>query len=199
MSPYNIRDLFGHFVRPRSREDRLCPHKCCRGKRIHPRDTPLIANKALLRAMTDDDFVTLLQGIDWNDTGDLQDVLKEADRRERRQLAAYRRTRDRTQRAQMERLDFEIEIEAKFLQAEHTTRGNMLSRAGRSARVDPRTLFYGPQARARKYGSQELNEWFDRYGRLTVSEYRRGRTRPASTRPAARATSTGVRGKRGKS
>lgn len=192
MSLYNIRDLFGHFVRPRSREGRLCPHKCCRGKRIHPRDEPLIANKALLRAMNDDDFVKLLQGIDWTDTRDVQDILKEAERRERRQLAAYRRTRDRAERARMQRLDFEIEIEAKFLAAEHATRGDMLSRAGKAAKVDPRTLFYGRADVARKYASEELNDWFDRHGRLTVTEYQRGRTQPrhASTRPAARPTSS---------
>lgn len=190
MSVYNIRDLFGHFVRPRSREGRLCPHKCCRGKRIHPRDEPLIANKALLRAMSDDDFVRLLQGIDWTDARDVQDVLKEAERRECRQLAVYRRTQNRTERARMERLDFEVEIEAKFLAAEHATRGNMLSRAGKAAKVDPRTLLHGTEARARKYASEELNEWIERHGRLTLTEYRRGRAQPrqTSTRPAARST-----------
>jgi hypothetical protein len=194
MSLYNVRDLIGHFVRPASRAGKLCPHKCCRGKRIHPRDTPLIANKALLRAMNDDDFVRLLQQIDWTDTRDVQDVLAEATRRERRQVAAYRRTRDRAERARMERLDFEIEIEAKFLQAEHATRGDMLSRAGKAAHIDPRTLFYGTQTRARKYASEELNDWFERHGRLTATEYRRGRSRPrdASSRPTSR-TATSAR------
>lgn len=134
MSFYNIRDLLGHFVKPESREHKLCPHKCCQGKRIHPRDKPLIPNKALLRAMKDDDFVRLLREIDWTDTKDLQDVLQEAERRERRQHAAYRRIQTQRERDRVDRLNFEVEIEAKYLQAEHTTRGTCSARPVRRPR-----------------------------------------------------------------
>jgi len=33
---YSVRDLLGHFVRPRSARGKMCPHACCRNKRVHP-------------------------------------------------------------------------------------------------------------------------------------------------------------------
>lgn len=200
MGYYNIRDWLGHFVRPKSRQGGLCPHKCCNGKRVHPPDKPLMPNKALLRAMSDTEFEHTVRTVDWSSPRDVETILAEAERRDRREAARRRGAQTQAERRRNERLDFEVEIEAKYLQAEHTTRGDLLSRAGKAAGVDPRTLFYGPEARARKYASEELNAWFDRHGRLTLSEYRRGRARPRpdSPRPAARARSSSAKGKRAK-
>lgn len=66
MGHYAIRDLFGHFVKPVSREGRVCPHKCCRGCRAHPADKPLIPDTAVLRALTDEQ---LARAVDWKTRG----------------------------------------------------------------------------------------------------------------------------------
>jgi len=52
------------------------------------------------------------------------------------------------------------EVERLWADAERETRGNMLNRRGREAGINERTLFTGPESRARKYASEELlNHW----------------------------------------
>ncbi|MEU6858836.1 phage minor capsid protein [Glycomyces sp. NPDC046736] len=63
-------------------------------------------------------------------------------------------------------------VHLAYLAAEDATRGHMLSPAGRNARIDPKTLFSGNAARARKYASADLLEWFDTNGRMTYTQYR---------------------------
>lgn len=179
---YNIRDLLGHFVKPKSARGELCPHKCCGGRRPHPAAEPLVPNKALLRAMTDEQWYAQAQRIDWRDERQVKEYIAEAERRDRRDAAARRRSTSAADRRRNEAIDFEIEIEAMYLQAEHVTRGDMLNKAGKAAHIDPRTLFYGTSARARKYASEELSDWFAKHGRLTRTEFQRGRTRRRSAR-----------------
>jgi hypothetical protein len=57
-----------------------------------------------------------------------------------------------------------------YLDAERETRGFMLNAAGRSAGIDPRSLFTGPESRARKYASDELRGYWQERGRLTVDK-----------------------------
>jgi hypothetical protein len=181
-SYYNVRDMLGHFVKPKSERGELCPHKCCGGRRPHPAAEPLIPNKKLLRALTDEQWYAHAQRIDWRDQRQVQEYIAEGERRERRDAAARRRATSAADRRRNEAIDFEIEIEAKYLQAEHATRGDLLNKAGKAARIDPRSLFYGQEARARKYASEELSEWFTRNGRLTRTEFQRGRRRSRATR-----------------
>jgi len=56
------------------------------------------------------------------------------------------------------------------IQAEEDTRGELLNRAGKAAGIDPASLWEGPDARARKYASRELLEWWSQHGgRMTVA------------------------------
>jgi hypothetical protein len=52
-------------------------------------------------------------------------------------------------------------IDREYRAAETATTGYMVNRRGREAGVDPRSLFTGPESRARKYGSDELLNYFE--------------------------------------
>lgn len=132
--------------------------------------------------MTDEQWMKYAQRVDWRDERQVQEMIAEAERRDRRDAAARRRATSAADRRRNDAIDFEIEIEAKYLQAEHATRGDLLNKAGKAAHIDPRTLFYGPEARARKYASEELSEWLGRHGRLTKAQFQRGRQRQRSAR-----------------
>jgi hypothetical protein len=53
----------------------------------------------------------------------------------------------------------------------------MLNRRGREAGVDERTLFTGPEARARKYASEELLTYWETHPRLTEAYFQGQDTR----------------------
>jgi hypothetical protein len=59
-----------------------------------------------------------------------------------------------------------------WLNAEGETRGFLLSKAGERAKINPRSLFVGPESRARKYASPELLSYWQDHGRLTVDDFR---------------------------
>jgi hypothetical protein len=59
-----------------------------------------------------------------------------------------------------------------WLQAEAATNGYLLNREGRAKNVDPRSLFSGPEARARRYASDELLAWWDAHGRPTFADWK---------------------------
>jgi hypothetical protein len=159
MAYYNIRDLIGHFVKPRSAEGKMCPHACCRNKRVHPENYPVILPDRLLKRASDED---LAEGYNTgNDERRAQIVyeMERRDRRDARREAAEERRRERWTARRMERQEL---IEMSYVQAEAATRGHMLNRRGRDADIDPRSLFTGPESRARKYASEELlNHWQD--------------------------------------
>jgi hypothetical protein len=69
------------------------------------------------------------------------------------------------------RKGFTAETKARYKAAEDATNGHMLNNTGRSMGVDPASLMTGSEARARKYASPELKEWFDQNGRPTYAEY----------------------------
>jgi hypothetical protein len=66
---------------------------------------------------------------------------------------------------------FKHEVQRRVLDAEAATNGYMLSRDGQRAGVDPWSLFTGPEARARKYASPELREWWDQNGRPSAADF----------------------------
>jgi|1185.fasta_scaffold00009_18 hypothetical protein len=58
------------------------------------------------------------------------------------------------------------------LQAEDETAGNMLSRAGVAKGIDASSLWSGTSARARKYASDELKQWWSEHGgRITATQW----------------------------
>lgn len=172
---YSIRDLFGHFAK-RNQEGKPCPHKCCKGRRPHPRQIAVVVDRDVLRAMSEKQLITHLETV--NDDKAAGQVMRELERRERTEKTTARR-KDKTAAL---REEHHLAVHAAYLDAERETRGHMLSREGRAAGVDPRTLWTGPEARARKYASEELRAYFDQHGRLTAGEWRR---RSAQERDAA--------------
>jgi hypothetical protein len=72
------------------------------------------------------------------------------------------------------RAAFRDHVEVSFLAAEAATNGYHLNRAGEAAGIDPRSLFTGPEARARKYASEDLLTYWQAHGRLTVDDFRAG-------------------------
>lgn len=69
------------------------------------------------------------------------------------------------------RADFEHDRHSRFLRAHTELRGELLNATGRTARIDPATLFLGPRSRVDRYASEELLAWFAAHGRLTVEEF----------------------------
>lgn len=77
----------------------------------------------------------------------------------------------------------------RVLEAEDACRGYLLTKAGQAAGVDPVSLFSGPEARARKYASEELKRWWENHPRMTYAEYRADRVGDAGGGQRARKTS----------
>jgi hypothetical protein len=108
--------------------------------------------------------------IDTHEGGFLQ-VTAEIDRREeseRKAGARKERARYRREHAESEHRD---EVYRQWLHAEAQTKGYMLSREGKRAGIDERTLFTGPESRVRKYASPELIEYFEQHGRPTRASW----------------------------
>ncbi|MFI6100839.1 hypothetical protein ACIA8G_35265 [Lentzea sp. NPDC051213] len=70
------------------------------------------------------------------------------------------------------REEYDSYLFTAYMQAETECRGQLLSRDGLAAGIDPHSLFSGPAARARKYASEELRTWWGRNSRITFAEWR---------------------------
>lgn len=94
------------------------------------------------------------------------------DREARMQLVDAERRPGERRDATIRRMYAET-VYLQYMQAEESTRGNVLNRAGRSRGIDPVTLWSGPAARARKYAAPELLAWWEANGgRRNFAEYR---------------------------
>ncbi|WP_017972514.1 phage minor capsid protein [Actinopolyspora halophila] len=90
---------------------------------------------------------------------------------------------------ELARAAYREHVDAQYWAAEDATNGVLLNRAGEAAGISPRSLFTGSEARARKYASDELKEFWDQNGRMTFTEYSAmilGNTRAAQQSGAAR-------------
>lgn len=67
---------------------------------------------------------------------------------------------------------FQDHVRQSYADAEDATRGHMLSKAGQAAGVHPRSLFAGPETRARKYASEDLLAYWQEHGRMTVDDFK---------------------------
>lgn len=72
---------------------------------------------------------------------------------------------------QLARAAFRTHVYEQFRKAEDDTNGYMVNPEGRRRNVDPLALFTGPEARARKWASPELREWWDLHGRPSFADY----------------------------
>ena len=59
-----------------------------------------------------------------------------------------------------------------WLAAEDATRGQLVTREGQAQGIDPASLFYGSEARARRWASDELKAWWDEHGRLSFADFK---------------------------
>jgi len=102
--------------------------------------------------------------------------------REQRQAAARARRR-------LAREDYDLMVESQFLAAERDpeVNGFMLNRAGVASGIDPKTLFSGSHARARKWASEDLLRWWDincrDYPRMSYAAWK-AQKRPPDPEPA---------------
>jgi hypothetical protein len=69
---------------------------------------------------------------------------------------------------------FKDELERSYFAAEDATNGAMLNKAAQQAGIDTRKLFNGTEAFARKWASDELLEYWEANGRVTLEDYRSG-------------------------
>jgi Protein of unknown function (DUF3631) len=106
---------------------------------------------------------------------------------------AEARRRDQADRAAREREqireEWKMAAHEQMLAAEAICCGNLLSREGLAhGPDDPFSLWYGREEVARKYASWELNEFWDKYPRVTIGQYITQRA--AAMRAAREDTST---------
>ena len=185
--PYSVRDLLGHFVKPRSAKGKMCPHACCRNKRVHPDNMPVILPSKLLRRASDEDLAAhydRVQGDSKKDERARAQVLPEMERRDREAEGKKNREHAKFSR-QLEQADA---VEASYVHAEAATRGNMVNAKGRARGINPRTLITGREAEFRRYASDELMEYYATHHRPTPASFRGADTRvhPVATEPRRR-------------
>lgn len=71
------------------------------------------------------------------------------------------------------RVMFRRQVSEWYVEAEAATNGYLLNREGIAKGIDPASLFTGTDARARRYASDELRQWWDDHGgRTQLSDYR---------------------------
>ncbi len=171
---YNRRDLFSHWIRKDQQANRACAHACCRGMRAHPEGYPVTKRSRWLRGASDEqvaDYYGRHGGDSPADQAARDQALAEMQRRDisaerREQAEERRRTRYAARRSERRAV-----IENEYVRAEAATNGYMLNRRGREAGVEPRTLFTGPENRARKYASEELLEYWEHHPRPTQAMF----------------------------
>lgn len=117
-----------------------------------------------LREMTDDELAGALGAVDWSDLEAVRTLSREASRRDKNERERGKRRSESVAHAN--------DLERQYLAAEEETRGHMLSRAGQAKNIDPKSLWEGSETRARKYASEELNEYWDAHPRLTIGKVR---------------------------
>lgn len=67
--------------------------------------------------------------------------------------------------------DYDDAVEVQIRRAEEATNGAMVSRAGRECGISAESLFTGPEARAKKYASEELKAFWSIYPRIRLDDF----------------------------
>lgn len=149
---------------------------------------PVILPNRLLRRASDEDLAEHYDRVSHGHTAKDErakaQVLHELDRRD--QVARARRAAG--DRRAEQRGDRELTVESEFVRAEEVTRGNLLNKKGVAAGINPRRLFTGREAEARRYASDELLEYWQTHHRPTAASFRGQDTRvqPKATEPKRR-------------
>ena len=187
MAKYNVRDMLGHWVRPKSAKGDMCPHACCRNRRVHPANMPVILPRRLLRHASEEDLMEHYNrsgGDSRREERARAQVLHEMDRRDNEARAKHGRAAAKYSR-QLEEADA---VESSYVDAERMTRGNMVNRKGRSRDINPRALIRGDSATFDRYASDELKEYYSTHHRPTARSFQGHDTRyvPRATEPKRR-------------
>lgn len=190
MARYATRDMIGHFVSPASAAGKMCPHACCRNRRVHPENYPVILPSKLLRRASDADLAKHYDSTD-NEAARAQ-VLYEMERRDQAEASRRARREAYAQRLFNQRVEREEAVEWSYTRAEDATNGYMLNRAGNAAGVSPRSLFTGSETRARRYASEELLNHWQENPRPTAAMHRGQDTRIGAQYTASRRKQYGV-------
>jgi hypothetical protein len=181
------RDLIGHFIRRRQREQQPCGHACCRGYRVHPDNYPVILPNRLLRSASDEDLAEHYKRVSHGDTAKDRraeaQIIYEMERRDRLEEERRRhREAVETGRAaqQMER---DAERERLYLEAEAYTRGNWVNTQGQARGISDREILTGREEVFQRYASEEAREYFRHHPRPTGAYFRGKDTRIAYSDP----------------
>ena len=67
---------------------------------------------------------------------------------------------------------FRDHVRQSWLDAEEATNGYLVKRSSVRLNIDPKSLFVGPESRARKHASDELLGYWQEHGRLTVEDFK---------------------------
>ncbi len=138
--------------------------------RVHPLDKPVVLPNKYLRNASDEQLAahySRSMGDTAHDEAARDQVLHEMQRRDRMQERREATEERRWQRYTARRMQRAEAIDSAWLAAETGTKGVMLNQRGREAGVNERTLFTGPESRARKYASEELLNWWETHSRPT--------------------------------
>lgn len=69
------------------------------------------------------------------------------------------------------RADFDRYLQHEYSRAVEMTGGVLVNKEGRAEHIDGIDLFTGPIATANKYASEELKEYWEAYGRISLKGY----------------------------
>lgn len=118
------------------------------------------------RSTADDDLLAAAYAPDATEA-EYAAIIAEAKRRDRAQHDRdWHQARDAAIREA-----WHLAAHAQYLAADWECRGNLLSKAGNAAGIDPWTLWSGPGRRAEQYASEELREFWAANQRITIAEY----------------------------
>ena len=141
---------------------------------------PLVKRNRYLRNSSDQELARYYgrhQGDSPGDERVRDQVIAEMQRRDVAQERRERTEERRRQRWTARRLERAEAVEREWQQAETATKGVMLNRRGKEAGVNKRTLFTGPESRARAYASEELLTYWETHPRPTDAYFQGADTR----------------------
>jgi Protein of unknown function (DUF3631) len=132
--------------------------------------TAVLEQPADLTGLTWDELDAVMASADGDETV-ISAVVAESDRRERAERIAGYRVKVQ-QRAAARRAEWESGAYAQYMAAEAAHSGNLLSRAGKAAGINPwPRLWTGSEDRARVLASEELCGMWNSWPRVTVTQY----------------------------
>lgn len=170
------RDLIGHFITRKQREEQPCTHACCRGYRVHPDNYPTVLPSRTLRRASDADLASHFGKVTGQDTPQAKyaedQILYEMERRDREGQLRRERAAGRAAARAARRMEVEAETERIFLEAEAYTRGNWTNLKGTARGITDREILLGRESVFARYASEEARDYFTRNPRPTAAYFR---------------------------